>query len=358
MPPVERIDIVRHPAEPELVHLVIRDRGGATGTGETHGHASAVAALAAELAPELIGRDASPAAAQAVTDRGPYGTRRPAGPVSVESRAASAFAIALWDLAARRAGAPLYDLAGTRKHRPIVPYTTCVDADHEASLTAAAALARSVAADGYSLMKVWPFSPGGDHERALAQVSDAIGQGVGVAVDLVGLLGDDEVARVVPALDGLGVAFIEDPVADDRISRLRDLFPVLSTPICAGERFAGAPAFDMVLTAGVDIVHADIAWCGGPDELIAIAARVAAAGRRLALHDVSGPITWATSLHLARIVAVPTFVECARTAVRDRYPLIADGLPDPASGNPPAGPGHGLTLREAYLRDAAVVTVT
>jgi galactonate dehydratase len=356
-PPIHRVEIVRHPAEPELVHLLVTDADGVTGTGETHGHATAVAALSEDLAAALLGRDATPSAVAAITGLGPYGTRRPSGPVSVESRAGSAFAIAMWDLASRRAGVPLAALTPGAGNASVVPYTTCVEADHEASLNAPAALARSIAADGFGLMKVWPFTPGGDHDRALACVAEAIGHGVDVAVDLVARLAPGEAAAVCDVLDRLGPVFIEDPVADDALPQVRAILPHLESPICAGERFAGSAAYAPLIAAGVDVVHVDVAWCGGPGEALAVAADVAAAGRSLAFHDVSGPVAWATSLQLARGAGVTSYVECARTAMRDRYPAIAGDLPDPARGLPPAGAGHGVALRREYLGDAVIVTV-
>lgn len=349
---ISRIETVRHDAERELLHVLVTDDAGHVGTGETHGHPSAVDALIGELAPALDGLPATPAAVAEISGAGPYGGPRGSGHVSVESRAASALDLALHDLAGHRAGLPLHALLGGLSDATVTAYSTCMDADHEATLRDPAGLAAAVAAGGFGMLKVWPFVPGGDHDAAAAAVAATCGHGVAVAVDLYGVLADDEAAHVCRLLDPLGLAWIEDPVADGRYGRLAELSASLSTPLCAGERLAGAGAYPPLLATGVAVVHLDVAWCGGVDEARRIAALAAGAGRRLALHDVSGPIAWATSLHLARAVAPATYVECSRLAVRDRYPAIVEGLPAAAGAVPPPGCGHGLRLRPAWLAGA------
>lgn len=351
-PRLVRLETVRHPAEPTLLHVLATDEAGMVGTGETHGHPGAVEALLAEFAPALAGLEATPDAVAAVAARGPYGGPRGGGHVSVESRAASAIDLALHDLAARRAGKPLGTLLGAPTGYPVTPYSTCADADHDAVLADPAGLARDVAADGFTLVKAWPFEPGGDHARAAAALAAMRGHGVAVAVDLYGVLGDREAATVCALLDPLGLAWIEDPVADGAYELLRRLTERLATPVCAGERLAGADAYAPLLVAGVAVVHVDVAWCGGLAEAGRIGVLAAAAGRQLALHDFSGPVAWAASLHLAGTLPAPVYVECARLVVTGRYAAIAEGLPAAAAGVPPAGPGHGLRLRDAYLAGA------
>jgi L-alanine-DL-glutamate epimerase-like enolase superfamily enzyme len=353
VPRIARLDVVRHPQAANLVHVLVVDEDGAVGTGETHGHPAAVLALLGEIASALTGLAATPAAVAEVTARGPYGGPRGGGHVSVESRAASALDIALQDLAARRAGVPLAALLGGSPGA-VTPYTTCVDADHDAVGTDPAALAQAVAGDGFRLLKVWPFTPGGDHAAVVGRVAALGGHGVDIAVDLYGVLGDDEATAVCRLLDPLGLAWIEDPAADGHEALLAALAEELATPVCAGERLAGPGAHTAVLRSGVDIVHVDVAWCGGIGTALATAGQVRAAGRRLALHDVSGPIAWAASLQLAQAVAMPVHVECARLAVAGCYRRITEGLPDPRTGLPPDGAGHGLELAPSYLAGAAV----
>ncbi len=354
-PRITGLETLRHPAEPSLLHVCVTDEDGGVGTGETHGHPAAVEALIAEYAPALSGLPATPEAVATVTQRGPYGGPRGGGHVSVESRAASALGLALHDLAARRAGLPLSELLGGARPASVTAYTTCCDADAEAALADPAGLARAVAADGFALLKVWPFIPGGDHATTASAVAALCGHGVAVAVDLYGVLEDEEAAAVCRRLEPLGLAWIEDPFADGRYGHLATLAAELTTPLCSGERLAGADAYPALLATGIAVVHVDVAWCGGLFEAQRVAALAGACGRSVALHDVSGPIAWAASLHLAQVLDVPSHVECARVAVRGRYREIASGLPEPAAGVPPTGLGHGLVLEPGYVAGAVRV---
>jgi L-alanine-DL-glutamate epimerase-like enolase superfamily enzyme len=353
-PRVAAVETLRHPDEPGLVHVLVTDGEGTTGLGETHGHAGAVAALLAELGPALAGLAATPAAVAAVTGAGPYGSRRPGGPVSVESRAASALDIALHDLAARRRRVALADLLGGRARGEVPVYTTCTGRDHEASLADPERLAHEVAADGFGLVKVWPFAPGRDAGADVERVRRlATAGGPAVAVDLVGLFAGDEAAGICRLLDPLGLAWIEDPLPDGAGAALAALAATLATPVCTGERLAGADAFARLLDeAAPAIVHVDVAWCGGVGVAVEVARRAAATGARLALHDVSGPVALATSVHVAAHVAGDALVECSRVDLRERYARMAEGVPAAGPVLRPAGPGHGVTLAPSYVAGA------
>ena len=352
-PRVAEITTIRHPAEPDLLHVLVADEHGCTGLGETHGRAGAVAALLDELGPALAGLAATPAAVAAVAAAGPYGSRRPGGPVSVESRAASALDVALHDLDARRRGLSLAAALGGVAREVVPAYTTCTGADHEASLDDPAALARDVAADGFGLMKVWPFAPGRDRRADAERVRLVASQGLAVAVDLVGLFDGEEADALCRLLDPLGLAFIEDPLPDGVGPALAALARTLTTPICTGERLAGADAFSRLLDEGAPaLVHVDVAWCGGVATAVEVAGLAHARGARLALHDVSGPVALATSAHVAAHVGGDVLVELSRQELRGRYGRIAAGVPTAAAEVRPSGPGHGVALTPAHVAAA------
>ena len=340
-----------HPAEPDLLHVVLRDDAGGCGLGETHGQRSAVEALLADLVPALIGVPAAPAAVGELTSRGPYGARRAGGGVSVESRAASALDIAAWDLHARREGVSLAASLGTRSRDTVPTYLTCTSADQAAFADDPAGLVASVAADGFTLMKVWPFAAGEDVDAGVDWVGRLVDEGLGVAVDLVGGAGCADAAAIARLLDPLGLAWIEDPLPNDALAAIPSLAETLSTPICTGEGLAGIDAFARLLDGGgVDYCHVDVAWCGGVSTAQGVAALVHGRGRSLALHDFSGPVALATSLHVGQHVPCEVVVECSRAA--ERYGAITEGLPALRGLTAPRGPGHGLELTRSYLEGA------
>jgi galactonate dehydratase len=351
VPSVLSVETIAHPDEPELLHVLVRDDGGCVGLGETHGRVSAVAALLAELAPALGGVAATPAAIADVASLGPYGARRAGGGVSVESRAASALDMAAWDLQARRDGVSLAEAVGGRRRDAVPTYVTCSESDHARFANDPAGLARDVMSDGFTLLKVWPFAAGRDIAADVAWVGQLRAEGVGVAVDLVGATGLGEPEALCRLLDPLGLAWIEDPLPDDALTGIPRLAAALSTPICTGERLAGVDAFTRLIHGGgVGYCHIDAAWCGGISTVCEVAALAHSHGVPLALHDVSGPVALATSLHLGQHVPGDVLVESSRES--GRYPAIASGLPRVTATSTPRWPGHGLELTSTYLRGA------
>jgi L-alanine-DL-glutamate epimerase-like enolase superfamily enzyme len=345
------IETIVHPSEPDLLHVLLRDDAGGVGLGETHGQRSAVAAFLADLGPALSGVEASPAAVADVASRGPYGARRAGGGVSVESRAASALDIAIWDLHARREGVSLVVALGGSHRDSAATYVTCRESDQVAFANDPAGLARDVSSDGFSLVKVWPFAAGRHIEADVDWVRRLADEGIGVAVDLVGGLGLGDPATVCGLLDPLGLAWIEDPLPDDALAMIPRLARSLTTPICTGERLAGIDAFARLVDGGgLGYCHVDVAWCGGISTAIEVATLAHSHGVRLALHDFSGPVALTTSLHLAQHVAADIVVESSRQSAR--YDAIVSGLPPLRANSSAVGPGHGAELTDAYLAGA------
>ena len=210
-PSIVSMETIVHPGEPDLLHVLLRDDAGSVGLGETHGQRSAVAALLADLGPTLAGVAASPAAVADVASRGPYGAHRAGGGVSVESRAASALDIAIWDLCARREGVSLADAVGGLRRSAVPTYVTCTASDQATFADDPAALAREVFADGFALVKVWPFAAGRDLDADVDWVRRLVDEGIGVAVDLSVRSVSAIRWTICRLLDPLGLAWIGTP---------------------------------------------------------------------------------------------------------------------------------------------------
>ena len=158
-------------------------------------------------------------------------------------------------------------------------------------------------------------------------------------------------ATLCRLLDPLGLTWIEDPLPDDALAMIPGLARSLTTPICTGERLAGIDAFARLIEAGgLGYCHVDVAWCGGVSTAVDVASLAHSHGIRLALHDFSGPVAFATSMHFAQHVAGEVVVESSRQSAR--YDAIASGLPPVCAHTSSRGPGHGLALTDAYLAEA------
>ncbi|WP_413721265.1 mandelate racemase/muconate lactonizing enzyme family protein [Sodalis sp. RH23] len=175
------------------------------------------------------------------------------GPVQF---ALSAMDIALWDLCAKQAGKPLWQLLGAARGE-IGVYASLVSYDNDPSQVAAHAL-RAYRA-GFRAIKL--------HETeyaAIAAARDALPDDAQLMVDVNCPWPVDEACRRAQALNELGLAWLEEPVwpPDDLagLARVR----ACGTPIAAGENAQGVQGFLQHFAAGaVSVAQPSVAKIGG-----------------------------------------------------------------------------------------------
>ncbi|MFZ9449058.1 MAG: mandelate racemase/muconate lactonizing enzyme family protein, partial [Alphaproteobacteria bacterium] len=174
---ITALETIRLASRANLLWVRVHTDEGLVGLGETFRGAAAVEAfLHASVAPMLVGRDplAIDAIAKLLTE--PYLGFRSSG---VEMRAASAVDIALWDLAGKAAGMPVWQLLGGLTRESIRTYNTCAGYAYNASggrreigagdapagpyddqvafERDAGELAQGLLAEGITAMKISPF---------------------------------------------------------------------------------------------------------------------------------------------------------------------------------------------------------
>jgi L-Ala-D/L-Glu epimerase len=198
--------------------------------------------------------------------------------------ARNALDCALWDLEAKRAGAPVWRLAGLPKPRPLeVSYTL--------SLGTPADMATAAREAGRPLLKLKLGGPG-DLERVAAVRAAA--PGARLIVDANEAWTPDLYADLAPALAGLGVELIEQPFPADRDAWLDGLGrPV---PLCADESCHDAASLGP-LAGRYDLVNLKLDKTGGLTE----GRRAAMRAQELGLGVMVGCMV-ATSLAMAPAV--------------------------------------------------------
>lgn len=373
---------------PNLCFVRLHTDAGLVGLGETFLGAAEVATyLHATVAPRLLGRDPSAIDALRVALQNYLGTRS----TGVEARGNSAVDIALWDLAGKATGRPVYQLLGGASRETVRAYNTCAGyryvraatgvstanwglpadeasggpyEDLDAFLSGRAGeLAQSLLAQGITGMKMWPFdeyayAEGGMHisaadlDRGLEpfrQVRRAVGDRMDLMVELHGLWNLPTALRIARAFeaDGLNPYWIEDPIRPDDIASLARFAHSTRIPTTASEILGGRQAFRELLEArATSTVMLDLGWCGGLSEGKAIAGMAEAFGLPIAPHDCTGPVVWAAGVHLAINAPNTLIQETVRAFFTGWYTELVSGLPIVEGGavRPAPGPGLGVEL--------------
>jgi D-galactarolactone cycloisomerase len=324
---------------------------GVDGWGEGWGHVACPitsAALATLVGPAFIGREIDDRRAlMAEMDRRFHIHGRSGGVV----HALAAIEIALWDIAGKRAGAPIATLLGGAP-RELDAYASLLRYAEPGLV--AAAVERALA-QGFRHLKL--------HEVRLDSVRAAraaCGDAVSLALDTNCPWSVSEAVGMARALEPLRLTWLEEPVwpPDDHagLARVR---AATSLPIAAGENLSGPTELAALLRAGaVDICQPSVIKFGG----IAAVAEAAVLARAHGIDYVPhcfyyGP-GFLASLHLAAAFAPQAAFEIFfgdlqaspyHDAVRSRHGRIA------VPGGPGLGVDPDLAVLDRYRLGAPIV---
>ena len=213
------VETVRIAQQSNVLFVLLHAADGSVGLGETFYGASSVESYIHETASLALTGVSDPSPAAVARRLASYVGYSGSG---AEVRGNSAIDIALWDLAARRAGLPLRSMLGGPVVDSIAVYNTCAGNDYVRAesrqsstnwgvkpgseneryedlarfLTDPGGLARDLRDEGYQGMKVWPFDLAaedskGDHRAdlrfglsVLDRIRDAVGSDMDLYVEL------------------------------------------------------------------------------------------------------------------------------------------------------------------------------
>ncbi len=348
---------------------------GLTGLGETYPWPDAEAAVVRNaLAPVLLGQDASRIDKlwanmfQAISYSGWAGA---------EMRAISAVDMALWDIAGKSAGKPVYELLGGASRDEIRTYNTCYD--HLSFLTEPVRLARSLMDSGIGAMKIWPFDSialknNGQfltrdqmHEglRPLKLIKDEFGEDMEVAMEFHGYWNLHCAIQIAQACEQYEPMWLEEMLPQDNLAAYSELAAATSLPLCVSERLMTRWGFRELLSNGAArIVMPDISWCGGISEAKKIATAAETHFRPIAPHNCGGPVLHAASLHLAANVPNLFILESVRRRYDEEFCGIVNTTFPVQQGKGvfalPTGPGLGVELTSETLarQDCTIARIT
>ncbi len=221
--------------------------------------------------------------------------------------AISAIDIALWDIAGKFHGQPVYKLLGGAFRTRVQPYATGfyrLQGQGEADRLADEALRHLNS--GFSLMKV-KLGFGVDDDIAVMQrIGQALqGKAVSLMIDTNHAYGRAEALRLGRALDGFGLRWYEEPVVPEDVDGYVEMRAKLTMPIAGGENEHSLFGFRHLLAAGaLDIAQPDLGSCGGISAGRHIVALAHAHGVQVNPHVWGSAVAQAASLQL--IAAIPT----------------------------------------------------
>ncbi|HEY7884807.1 MAG TPA: D-mannonate dehydratase ManD [Cellvibrionaceae bacterium] len=335
---------------------------------------SVVSYLEDYLIPALIGRDP-----QQIEDiwqffyRGAYWRRGPVGMTAL-----AAIDVALWDIKAKLAGMPLYQLLGGRSRDRIMVYTHANGKDLPSTLEAVAKAKEA----GYKAIRVQSGIPGiaktygvakegkayepADSElpavenwssekylnfmpKLFAAVREQFGDDLHLLHDVHHRLTPIEAARLGKELEPFRLFWMEDPTPAENQESFKLIRQHTTTPIAVGEVFNSIhDCRELIQNQLVDYIRTTIVHAGGITQLRRIADLASLYHVRTGFHGATdlSPVTMGAALHFD--YWVPNFGIQEHMAhsqlmesVFTRHYRFDDGYFTPGEA-----PGHGVDIDE------------
>jgi galactonate dehydratase len=230
--------------------------------------------------------------------------------------AQSAIDIALYDIAGKALGVPVYQLLGGKQRDTIPCFATSAGRTGEQMLESIQLLW----SHGWRVIRAMPLLPAppespeifeprdsiGYTAQWLIKAREAIGGDLTLGVDYHHRLSIAETASFCQRMPPGTLDFLEEPIRDETPEAYEALRRLTNVPFAVGEEFASKwqflPYIERHLT---DFARVDICNVGGFTEAMKVAGWAEAHYIDLMPHNPLGPICTAATIHLA--AAVPNF---------------------------------------------------
>ena len=345
-----------------LLFCRVETESGVHGWGEayvTPGKEPVTEHLLRDLAKYMIGREAFAIRHTAQVVFEDFAMRR----TSLDLMSAwSAIEIAMWDIVAKQAGQPLYNILGGASRQRVKVYANgwAIGSD---SIEQNVERALAVKQAGYTALKWDPF-PGPwrsfihredeDHVvRYVREMRQALGPEFTLLVEVHRRLAPMHAIRVGRRIAEYDIGWYEEPCLCDNIELVAEVRRALPMPIVTGEAIYSKEGFAQALAArAADIINPDICNCGGISAMLDIAAMAQPHAVAVAPHNYNSTlIGLAATVQLSAMIPNFWIAECfvnLRQACDEIAvtPLTVDqGFVDL-----PSAPGIGIDLDVGRLR--------
>lgn len=319
------------------VIISVHTDAGLTGYGEAFGYGvpQATASVVHEiLKPMLVGADATQITA--LQDR-MFRHTHLFGRYGVTNFAISGVDIALWDLAGKSAGLPLYRLFGGAEAEDVPAYASLVRYSTPEHVSEAVAQARD---DGYEAIKL--------HQVDVESVQiarEAAGEDILLMLDVNCSWAPDEALDITMQCVPYNLYWLEEPIwPPEDFEALAHLGQASETPIATGENACTIYQFQQMMeTRCAAFVQPSVTKVGGVSEWRKVATLAEARNIQVAPHSpYFGPGLLATA-HLVAATPHAPWLEVLyapqEASVFTEEPQVVDGM-----FAVPQGPGLGLEI--------------
>ena len=317
------------------------------------------------IGPEMDARLLENTKAQLV-GKDPFDIERLAGPLRyyVGGRAVSSIEIALWDLAGKAAGQPLYKLWGAQKDR-VPAYASMIQLSTPEER---ARMAVQLKSEGWKAIKLrLHYQTMREDIALITAVRKAVGDGMEIMTDAnqaqsatgwqPGVVWDFRRAlETARELEKLNVTWLEEPLRRYDFDALAELNRLVGIAIAGGENNVGVQEYKTMLEKGVfDILQPDIMVADGVTGFRQIAALAKAYDKPVIPHHGGGNLGTVAQLHCIASWPNAPWIEILHDPPVAAYNVgfgVMDGAPmvdKDGYMNLPQGPGLGVGINKAML---------
>lgn len=334
--------------KPRWLFLKIHTDDGFVGLGEPilEGRALTCAQAVAELEPYLLGKDPRRVVHhwQAMYRHAFYR----GGPILTS--ALSGVEQALWDLAGKSLGVPVYQLFGGPTRDRVRLYKHAGTPEGIRDWMSKGYTAFKTGVSGGRAARIVENKAFIDRAvERFAALREAGGSEADIGVDFHGAISPQTAKVLIHALEPYQPMFIEEPCQCQNVDVMADIARGTHLPIATGERVFTKWGFREILEKGAaSILQPDLCHAGGINEVRLIAGMGEAYYAGIAPHNPLGPISLAACIQLD--ASIPNFVAQEHTTLGEGYlkkPFeVRDGFVIL-----PTEPGLGIELDEDALAD-------
>jgi galactonate dehydratase len=287
-----------------------------------------------------------------------YQVEHNTGPVMYSAMAG--IEMALWDIAGKACGQPVYNLVGGKVRSKVKAYANGWYTSTK-DLKDLADKAKEVKSHGYKALKFDPFGPGGREisgaELKLAcdtveAVRKAIGEDIDILLEFHGRFSPIMALEAIRAMVPYNPTWCEEPIPAHNNESMAQVTASSPLRVATGEHTYSRYGFlDLLERKAAHTIQPDITYAGGFLETKKIAAMAETYYVSVAPHNCDGPLKTIASIHLAANIPNFLILETFQDFDVPWRNEIVSGMPQVVDGylGVPSKPGWGVEVNEAVI---------